>query len=162
MAHPYYPSGVPRMNHVAMSVPSELLDEGGRADLCRYFDQVLGFSELPTMTVDGKRLVLSCVHWDQFIFLVAADPGMECPPGDHFGFAVGSLEELVGVRDRAVAFGASEPRLALDDLQVDDQGPVRIHSIYLGYLLPMHCEIQWWEFVPDSPAAEASNGARSH
>jgi len=147
MAHPFYPSGVPRMNHVALSVPADLLGEAGRADLCRYFDEVLGFTELPTMTVDRKRLVLSCVHWDQFLFLMAGDPELTCPPGDHFGFAVGSLDELTAARDRALRFAAADPRMVLDDLQVDDQGPVRIHSIYLGYLLPMRCELQWWEFV---------------
>jgi len=34
MAHPFYPSGNPRFNHVAMSVPSELLAEGPRSDIC--------------------------------------------------------------------------------------------------------------------------------
>jgi len=24
---------------------------------------------------------------------------------------------------------------------------VKIHSIYLKYLLPMMCELQWWEFA---------------
>ena len=147
MAHPFYPSGVPRMNHVALSLPAEVLSEEGRADLCKYFDSVLGFEELPTMTVDRRRLVLSCVHWDQFLFLLADESPMTCPMGDHFGFAVGSLEELVGVRDRALAFAASDPRMLLDDLRADDQGPVRIHSIYLSYLLPMRCEVQWWEFT---------------
>ena len=145
--HPYYPSGTPRLNHVAMSVPASLLDETGRADLCRFFGDVLGFEELPTMTVDGKRLVLSCVHWDQFLFLLAGDDPMHCPHMDHYGFAVGSLDELTAARDRAVAFQESDDRMVLDDLMVDDQGPVKIHSIYLGYILPMRIELQWWEFV---------------
>lgn len=148
MAHPFYPSGIPRMNHVAMSVPSELLSAPGRSDLCRYFSEVLGFEELPTMTEDGKRLVFGCVHWDQFLFLMAGEASMACPPGDHFGFGLASLDELVAARDRAAAFAATDSRLVLDDLRVDDQGPVRIHSIYLSYLLPMRCELQWWEFVP--------------
>ena len=37
MAHPYYPSGNPRFNHVALSVPPELLDETNRADICRFW-----------------------------------------------------------------------------------------------------------------------------
>ena len=28
MTHPYYPTGNPHFNHVAMSLPAELLDEG--------------------------------------------------------------------------------------------------------------------------------------
>ncbi|MDE3086268.1 MAG: hypothetical protein KGJ77_05820 [Acidobacteriota bacterium] len=145
--HRFYPSGVPRLNHVALSVPSSLLESEGRADLLRYFDEVLGFEELPTMTLEGRRVVLSCVHWDQFIFLVSDDSPMSCPHGDHYGFGVGSLEELVGARDRALEFAATDARLELDDLRVDDHGMVKIHSIYLSYLLPMRCELQYWEFA---------------
>ena len=147
MAHPYYPSGNPRFNHVAMSVPAELLDEKSRTDLGAFWGTVLGFEEMPMMTIDRKRLIFSCVHWDQFIFLIAEDDPMRCPRMDHFGFAVGTLDELVGVRDRAVAFRQQDSRVDLIDLHMDDQGPIKIHSIYLGYILPMLCELQYWEFV---------------
>jgi hypothetical protein len=146
--HPYYPTGNPRFNHVAMSMPAELLDEVGRADICRFWSEVLGFTEMPTMTIDKKRLILSCVHWDQFIFLIAEDDPMRCPRMDHFGFSVGSLDELVAIRDRADKFAEKDPRVDLIDLHVDDQGMVKIHSIYLQYVLPMMCEIQYWEFAP--------------
>ena len=79
MPHPYYPAGNPKFNHVALSVPSDLLDETNRADLCRYFSKVLGFDEMPTETIDRKRLILACVHWDQFIFLVANDEPCGAP-----------------------------------------------------------------------------------
>jgi hypothetical protein len=146
MTHPFYPSGNPRFNHVALSVPAEFLDETSRADLCRFWGDVLGFEEMPTMTVDRKRLIFSCVHWDQFIFLIAEDDPMRCPRMDHFGLAVGSVDELVAARDRAVAFKDHDRRVDLIDLRVDDQGPIKIHSIYLGYVLPMLCELQYWEF----------------
>jgi hypothetical protein len=147
MTHPYYPSGNPRFNHVAMSVPSDLLDETNRADLCAFWGEVLGFDEMPTMTEDRRRLIFSCVHWDQFIFLIADDDPMACPRMDHFGFAVGTRDELVAARDRAVAFRDKDDRVDLVDLAVDDQGPIKIHSIYVKYLLPMMCELQYWEFV---------------
>ena len=147
MSHPFYTSGNPRFNHVAMSLPADLLDESNRSDLCRYFNEVLGFDEMPTMTIDRKRLILSCVHWDQFIFLIAEDDPMRCPRMDHYGFAVSSLEDLAAVRDRAVEFKKTDDRVELIDLHMDDQGVVKIHSIYLKYLLPMMCELQWWEFA---------------
>jgi hypothetical protein len=147
VSHPIYASGNPRFNHVAMSLPAEMLDESNRGDLCRYFTEVLGFDEMPTMTIDRKRLILSCVHWDQFIFLIAEDEPMKCPRMDHYGFAVSSMEELTAVRDRAVDYKKTDDRLDLIDLHMDDQGPVKIHSIYLKYLLPMMCELQWWEFA---------------
>ncbi len=94
--HPYYPSGNPRFNHVAMSLPADLLGEENRRDICRFFDEVLGFDEMEVMTQDRRRLILSCVHWDQFIFLIAEDDPMRCPRMDHYGFAVGTLDEFRG------------------------------------------------------------------
>ncbi|MCU1453236.1 MAG: hypothetical protein JWN46_1382 [Acidimicrobiales bacterium] len=146
MTHPYYPSGNPRFNHVAMSVPGDLLAADERADVVRFMRDVLGFDELPTMTIDRQRLILGCVHWDQFIFLIAEDEPMQCPRLDHYGFAVGTLDELEAARDRAAAFRDSDPRVDLIDITVDDQDVVKIHSMYVGYRLPMMCELQWWEF----------------
>jgi hypothetical protein len=147
MTHPFYPTGNPRFNHVAMSVPAELLDETGRADILRFWGEVFGFTEMPTMTVDRQRLILSCVHWDQFIFLISEDDPMQCPRMDHFGLAVGTLEELQGIQARAEAFRSSDDRLDLIDLHMDDQKMVKIHSLYVKYILPMMCEFQYWEFA---------------
>ncbi len=147
MTHPFYPSGNPRLNHVAMSLPADLLDQTHREEICRFYREVFGFEELDMMTLDRRRLVLSCVHWDQFMFLVSEDEPMHCPRMDHFGFAVGSLAELTAARDRAAAFLADDDRVDLIDIRMDDQGVVKIHSFYVGYLLPMMCEVQWWEFT---------------
>jgi len=147
VTHPFYPSGNPRFNHVAMSVGADQLVGPDRADLTRFMRDVLGFDELEMMTVDRQRLIYSCVHWDQFIFLIAEEEPMRCAPLDHYGFAVGTLDELVAARDRAVAFREQDPRVELIDLSVDDQDVIKIHSIYVRYLLPMTCELQFWEFV---------------
>jgi hypothetical protein len=147
MAHPYYPTGNPRFNHVAMSMPADLLGAPGREDICRFWSEVFGFDEIEVMTEDRRRLILSCVHWDQFLFLIADDDPMRCPRMDHFGFSVGSREELQGVQDRAEAFRSNDDRVDLIDLHVDDQDVVKIHSVYVQYILPMMCEVQWWEFA---------------
>ncbi len=146
MPHPYYPTGTPRFNHVAMSLPADLLDEHNRADICHFWSEVFGFDEIEVLTEDRHRLVLSCVHWDQFIFLIDETKPMECPRMDHFGFAVGSMAELQGVQDRAVAFRQHDDRVDLIDVHMDNQKVVKIHSLYVKYLLPMMCEVQWWEF----------------
>jgi hypothetical protein len=147
MAHDFYPSSNPRFNHVAMSLPADLLAEEGRKDICRFFHEVLGFDEIEVMTEDRRRLILSCVHWDQFIFLVADDEPMRSPRMDHFGFSVGTLDELINIEKRAEAFRAGDDRVDLINVHVDDQGMVKIHSIYVKYLLPMMCEFQYWEFA---------------
>jgi hypothetical protein len=145
--HPFYPSGNPRFNHVAMSMPADLLDEAGRADICRFYGNVFGFTEMPTMTIDRKRLILSCVHWDQFIFLIADDNPMTCPRLDHYGLAVGELGELEGIAERIRAFAEHDDRVDFIDVHADDQGTIRIHSLYVRFLMPMMCEIQYWEFL---------------
>jgi hypothetical protein len=147
MTHDFYPGGNPRMNHVAMSVRPEDLDEANRADLVRYFDQVLGFEEMPTMTVDRERLIFGCGHWDQFIFLIAEDDPMRCPRMDHYGFSVSSRDELDAAWERAKVFRETDDRVDIVDPSIDDQGVVKIHSVYLGYQLPLMLELQYWEFV---------------
>lgn len=131
---------------MAMSVPADLLDEKNRTDIVSFWGEVFGFDELPTMTEDRKRLILSCVHWDQFIFLIADGKPLTCPRLDHFGFAVGTREELDQAWQRAVNYRNTDPRVDVIDPSIDDQDVVKIHSIYVGYLLPMMCELQYWEF----------------
>ena len=100
------------------------------------------------MTIDRKRLILSCVHWDQFIFLIADDDPMTCPRMDHFGLSVGSLEELKGVQDRAEAYREARRRGSTSSTCTwTTRDVVKIHSLYVRYLLPMMCEVQWWEFA---------------
>ena len=36
--------------------------------------------------------------------------------------------------------------MELIDLHVDDQKVVKIHSLYVSYILPMTCEFQYWDF----------------
>jgi hypothetical protein len=50
------------------------------------------------------------------------------------------------VQDRAVSFRQHDDRVDLIDLHMDDQDVVKIHSVYVRYMLPMMCEVQWWEF----------------
>jgi hypothetical protein len=136
----------PRFNHVAMSVPADLLDEQGRHDLVRFYDDVFGWKELPTETVDRKKLVLSAYTYEQFVFLIADDPPMECPRLDHFGLSVATEQELDDMLGRAKAFHARDDRVDIVDREVTDHGMLAITSFYVRYLLPMMVEIQWWDF----------------
>ena len=147
------PTRTPRFNHVAMSVPTELLGEEGRRDLVRFYDEVFGWKELPTETVDGKKLVLSAYTYEQFVFLIADDPPMACPRLDHFGMSVDTEGELDDMLARAKSFQARDDRVDIVDREVTDHGMLAITSFYVRYLLPMMVEIQWWDFKKrDEPA----------
>jgi hypothetical protein len=136
----------PRFNHVAMSLPASLLDAEHRALITSFYDEVFGWKELPTMTDDKKRLVLSCYTVEQFVFLIADDPPMSCARLDHYGMSVETEAELDAILDRAKAFQQRDDRVDIIDKSVDDHGMLAITSIYIGYLLPMMVEIQWWDF----------------
>ena len=139
--------GPSRFNHVAMSVPADLLDEAGRAAITRFYGEVFGWREHPTMTEDRKRLVMGVQSYDQFVFVIADDNPMQAPRGDHFGMAVDSLEELKEVLRRAEAFAASDGRVDIMDYEVEDFGVLKLHSFYVRYLLPLMVEVQFFEMV---------------
>lgn len=143
----------PRFNHVAMSLPPELLDETNRADIVRFYGDVFGWNELPTMTEDRRRLVLGCHTVEQFVFLIADEHPMTCARLDHYGLSVGTEAELDDVLARAKAFREHDDRVDIIDKSVDDHGMLAITSIYIGYLLPMMVEIQWWDFKEQARAA---------
>jgi hypothetical protein len=136
----------PRFNHVAMSLPADLLGEEGRRDIVRFYDEVFGWKELPTETVDRKKLVLSAYTYEQFVFLIADDPPMSAPRLDHFGMSVGTEQELDDMLARAKAFQARDDRVDIVDKELTDHGMLAITSFYVRYLLPMMVEVQWWDF----------------
>jgi hypothetical protein len=136
----------PRFNHVAMSMPSALLDAESRADIVRFYDEVFGWKEIPQMTDDGRRLVLSCYTYEQFVFLIAEDDPMKCARLDHFGMSVATEAELDEILARAKAFQARDDRVDIIDKKTDDYDMLAITSIYVGYVLPMMVEVQWWDF----------------
>ena len=143
----------PRFNHVAMSVPADLLDPTGRGEIVRFYDEVFGWKELPTMTEDRHRLVLSCYTYEQFVFLISEDDPMTCPRLDHYGMSVETEVELDEMLARAKAFAEHDDRVDIVDKKVDDHGMLAITSFYVAYLLPMMVEVQWWDFKEDPVGA---------
>jgi hypothetical protein len=136
----------PRFNHVAMSIPPDALGEDGRKALCDFYGEVFGWVELPTETVDRKKLVFSVHAIEQFVFLIADDPPMTAPRLDHFGLSVSTEAELDDVLAKAKAYAEKDDRVDVIDKELTDHGALAITSIYVGYLLPMMVEIQYWEY----------------
>jgi hypothetical protein len=150
----------PLFNHVAMSVPAGALDAEGRAAIVRFYGEVFGWEELPTMTLDRERLVLAAWRHDQFVFLIADEHPMQAPRLDHWGLSVASVDELLMLRDRVQSFAAALPpdEAALVDLidhsyedhrsgaGPDDPIVLRLHSFYVRYRLPLMVEVQAWEW----------------
>lgn len=139
----------PRLNHVAMSVPADALDDDGRAALCAFYGDVFGLEEYAELTQDRKRLVLRAHSHEQFVFLIAEDEPMTAPRLDHFGLSVATLEEFEEVARRAAAWKAKEP----DDVDLIEPtfeeyvGALRLHSFYVRYRLPLMVETQHFQYL---------------
>ena len=154
MAEPIHTSRTPTFNHVAMSVPAELLDEASRAELLRFYGEVFGWTEMPTLTEDRVRLVLRCYSNEQFVYLIADPDPMACPTGDHFGMSVGTPGELDEMLERAEKFRQRDDRVEIVEKQVEDFQVLKLHSFYVRYRLPLRIEVQCFEWAeglgPDS------------
>src|SRR5581483_3495300 len=134
----------PQFNHVAMSLSPDLLDEEHRKEITSFYDEVFGAKELPMLTDDRHRLVMSCYTYEQFVFLIAADGDspMTCPRLDHYGISVATEAELDDILARAKAYKQHDDRVDIIEKKVDDYEMLAITSIYIGYLLPMMVEVQ--------------------
>ena len=129
-----------------MSVPAELLAEEGRRDIVGFYSEVFGWQELPTETLDRQRLILSAYSYDQFVFLIADERPMTAPRLDHFGLGVSSEEELDDFYQKALAYREKDPRVDVIDKQTEQHPGLSITSFYVGYLLPMMVEVQYFRF----------------
>jgi hypothetical protein len=138
----------PKFNHVAMSVPADLLDEAGRKQLLEFYGEVFGWQELPSETVDKRTLVMMAYEFGQFVFLIADKSPMECPRMDHFGMSVDTMEQLDDFLAKAKKFKERDDRVDIVEKHLDDHGVLKLTSFYVRYLLPLMIEVQHFEWVP--------------
>ena len=134
--------GKPRLNHVAMSMPSDALDEKGRSEIVAFYSEVFGWQELRAETIDRKKLVMMAYTVDQVVFLQADDPPMSAPRLDHFGLGVATVEELDEFYERARRYREKDDRVDIIDKDVQEFTGLTLTSFYVKYLLPLMVEVQ--------------------
>jgi hypothetical protein len=138
---------IPVFNHVAMSLPAEQLAETGRTEILSFYTAVFGWTEMPTMTEDRKRMVLRVHSNEQFVFLVADDDPMRCPQGDHFGMSVATPDELNQLLEAARKFQEQDARVEIIEGKLEDYTVLKLHSFYVRYQLPLMIEVQCYEWA---------------
>ena len=139
----------PRFNHVALSVPADVLDDASRKALAAFYGDVFGFEEYPDLTRDRERLVLRAHTHEQFLYLTADDRPMTAPRLDHFGLSVSSLADFEEVARRAAAWKDRAPDEVdlIEPTFEEYAGVLRLHSFYVRYRLPLMVETQHFEFL---------------
>ena len=141
-------SRLPRLNHVAMSMPADALDADGRKAITDFYGDVFGWQEYDMLTQDRRRLVMR-VHTDeQFVFLIADDDPMKAPRLDHFGMSVGTLDEFEELYAKVQQKAASDSEVDVVERDLDPyEGYLNLHNFYVRYKLPMMVEIQHFEYT---------------
>jgi hypothetical protein len=137
----------PVINHVAISVDADVLDESGRAALLDFFGAVFGWVEGDNSTERGNPLILYTGELRQYLYLLpAAADYLRAPRLDHFGLEIASVDELVAILDRAKAYRKKDDRVTIIDLdEMVTHGPTSDYTLtnaYIGFLIPLMIELQ--------------------
>lgn len=136
----------PRLNHVAISMSRDVLDEQGRADVLAFYGDVFGWTEGDNTGEDGNPLILYTGAPMEFIYLLPSDDPLTAPALDHFGLHVAQLAELHEIVDRAKNRHRNDDRVRIIDVHDrTTHGPTSdytLTSAYIGFVLPLMVELQ--------------------
>ncbi len=138
---------VPRINHVAISVDAEIMDDEGRAALLDFYSDVFGWIEGDNSTEKGNPLILYTGSLGQFLYLLPAkDEFMVTPNMDHFGIEVSSKAELLEILDRVKAYQSKDDRVRITDVgamvtRYQDR-EYTLTNAYVWFLIPLWIELQ--------------------
>ena len=129
-----------------MTVPAELLDEDGRKAILDFYGEVFGWQELPTETIDRKRLVMMAYEFGQFVFIEADETPMTTTSIDHYGMSVSTLAELEDFYAKAKAYAEHDERTVLEEKMLDNFGVLELHAFYVRHILPLKVEVQYFDW----------------
>jgi hypothetical protein len=137
----------PRINHVAISVDAEVMDEKGRAALLDFYSEVFGWTEGDNSTEQGNPLILYTGSLGQFIYLLPSKGEFMITPNmDHFGLEVSSKDEMLEILDRVKEYQRKDPRVQVTDvgaMTTRDQGrEYTLTNAYIWFLIPLWIELQ--------------------
>ena len=137
----------PRINHVAISVDADVLNEEGRAALLDFFSEVFGWTEGDNSTEKGNPLILFTGVLGQFLYLLPAkDQFMVTPNMDHFGMEVSSKEEMKEILERVRMYQGKDDRVRLTDVGTmvtrHNGNEYTLTNVYIWFLIPLWIELQ--------------------
>jgi hypothetical protein len=149
------PTPGPIINHIAISVDAEVLDEAGRKALIDFTGEVFGWVEGDNSTEKGNPLILYTGVMRQYLYLLpSTGEFLSAPRLDHFGLEVSSIEELVAILDRAKAYKEKDDRVTIIDLDEmvthGSTSDFTLTNAYIGFLIPLMIELQ---HITERPSA---------
>ena len=143
-----------RINHVAMSMP---LDASIREDIHGFYNEVFGWTPYTPTGEMGNPLVMLMADPRVFVYIVDQEDGMVAPPLDHFGIQVFDEDVLDEMLAKAKTYKEKDDRVRIIDKKVErhtadkearsdlaEATGTDLVNCYIGYLLPMMVEIQYF------------------
>jgi hypothetical protein len=112
----------PRINHLAISVDADVLNDEGRSALLGFYSEVFGWTEGDNSTEKGNPLILYTGSLGQFLYLLPAkDQFMVTPNMDHDRVRITDVGTMVThYGDRAYT----------------------LTNVYVWFLIPLWIELQ--------------------
>jgi hypothetical protein len=137
----------PRINHVAISVDADVLNDEGRAALLDFYSEVFGWIEGDNSTEKGNPLILYTGTLGQFLYLLpATDEFMVTPNMDHFGMEVSTKEEMMDILERVKAYQIRDDRVRITDVGAmvtrHNSSEYTLTNVYIWFLIPLWIELQ--------------------
>ena len=135
----------PRLNHVAIAMDRDLLDDDGRKEILDFYGDVFGWTEGDNTGERGNPLIMYTGEFGQFVFIVPGDPSSPTAV-EHFGLQVSSCEEIEEIVGKAKKRQETDDRVRVTDIHSRiTKGPVHeytLTSAYIGFALPVTIELQ--------------------
>jgi len=135
----------PRLNHVAIPVPSDQLDERARAEILDFYGAVFGWTEGDNTGERGNPLILYTGEFGEFLYLAPTDDG-DGAAVDHVGMQVATLGELEDIVARARERQVGDDRVRVSEIGArtthGPSGDYVLSSAYIRFALPFSIELQ--------------------
>ena len=138
-----------RFNHMELTFPRGGLDDATRADITRFYGDVLGWNTFDVPLLDQLTYYLSPDD-GQFILLAESDKPISSPGYDHLGLLLDSRDEVDELLEQCKKFQANDDRMKIKEYKDIVQGPVTVRAFYVKYLLPIYFDIQYIAWEPGS------------
>ena len=129
------------LNHLAVSVPHEALNEVGRKALLDFYGEVFGWTEIKELRLDD-RLTLR-ISASQYLNVRSRDDPMRCSGYEHFGVSVTSQAMFQGIRDRARSYAQRDPAVEFVETETTPLGRSTLRVFRVRYRIPLTVEVQF-------------------
>ena len=146
MSAPIQLSRPPTFNHVALSVPADLLEERGRREMLAFYGEVFGFEALDVPILKQTGLLLRTdAETSQFILVTEQTKHLHSPGYDHLGFLYETRDEVDTLLETCRKWQQRRPEIEIKEYEDLVVAGVTTHAFYVRYLLPIHFDVQCHE-----------------